>query len=241
MRHRFLVIPVAIVLTPAAGAAQSALDQRPSVTVTTFDYATVASQLGSDARARGHPSRHGVQDPTAFAAALGTGAADLVVEKLIETHRIRVLERRQLAVVRGEQALASESSDGIARARYVVAGSVTRLGFNDKELGGAGTARAAAAIFGRLLAFSARTSVTTVHLTARVVDTRTGEIIGSFTAEGKSNRRWSAVMFGVGAGGIHGGTIADRNVRETAIGEATTRAAAAIADHVIALRATRLR
>jgi len=33
----------------------------------------------------------------------------------------------------------------------------------------------------------------------------------------------------------------DRNFRETAIGEATARAAAAIADQVVALRATTLR
>lgn len=74
-----------------------------------------------------------------------------------------------------------------------------------------------------------------------MVDTRTGEIIGSFTGEGISNKRWDVKLFGIGPGGFGGAKSVDSNFRETAIGEATTRAAAAIANRVVALRATRLR
>jgi curli biogenesis system outer membrane secretion channel CsgG len=112
---------------------------------------------------------------------------------------------------------------------------------NEKDVGGVAGGAAAGALFGRLAVIGAKHSSTTIHLTARVVDTRTGEIIGSFTGEGVSNKRWGVSAFGLGSGGFGGARIVDSNFKETAIGEAATRAAAAIADRVVALRATRLR
>jgi curli biogenesis system outer membrane secretion channel CsgG len=208
--------------------------------VTAFEYGTIASQINGDDRTRRRLERIGVRDGTAFAEALGAGAADLIVEKLVESERFRVFERKQLDAVRREQQLANDRHDAIARARYVVTGSVSRLGLNEKEVGGIASGIATAALFGRLAAIGAKHSSTTIHLTARVVDTRTGEIIGSFTGEGVSNKRWGVTVFGLGPGGFGGAKVLDSNFRETAIGEAATRAAAAIADKVVALRATRL-
>jgi curli biogenesis system outer membrane secretion channel CsgG len=208
--------------------------------VTAFEYGTVASQLNGDDQTRRRLERIGVRDGTAFAEALGTGAADLIVEKLVESERFRVFERKQLDAVRREQQLDADRSDAVARARYVVTGSVSRLGLNEKDVGGIAGGVATRMLFGRLAAIGAKQSSTTVHLTARVVDTRTGEIIGSFTGEGVSNKRWGVTLFGLGPGGFGGGRVQDTNFRETAIGEAAARAAAAIADRVVALRATRL-
>ena len=222
------------------GAELRAQSDRPALTVTTFEYGTVASQISAEPATRGHLARYGVQDAAAFAAALGAGASDLVVQQLVESQRFRVFERKQLEAVRREQALEADDADGIARARYVISGSVTRLGLNDKRVGGIASV-ASSAVLGRVVGIDAKQSTTTVHLTARVIDTRTGEIIGSFTGEGRSNKRWSAAVLSIMSGGFGAGRVADTDFRETAIGEATTRAAAAIAEQVIALRATRLR
>lgn len=241
MTRHILGIAAALFTLPFAdGSAQVPLTDRPSITVTAFEYATVVSQINGDDRTRRRMEHSGMRDGTAFAEALGLGAADLVVEKLVASDRFRVFERKQLDAVKREQQLGADGDDEIARARYIVTGSVTRLGLNNKELGGIGGALGMGAL-GRLGAIGGKHSSTTVHLTARVVDSRTGEIIGSFTGEGVSNKRWGVTAFGLGPGGFGGAKVLDSNFRETAVGEAATRAAASIADQVVALRATRLR
>jgi len=241
MARHILGIAAALFALPfAGGSAQVPFGDRPSITVTGFEYATVASQLTGDDRTRRRMEHIGVRDGAALAEALGMGAADLVVERLVASDRFRVFERKQLDAVKREQQLSADGDDEIARARYIVTGSVTRLGLNNKELGGIGGALGMGAL-GRIGAIGAKSSSTTVHLTARVVDSRTGEIIGSFTGEGVSNKRWDVKAFGLGPGGFGGAKVLDSNFRETAVGEAATRAAAAIADQVVALRATRLR
>jgi len=242
MRKRaLLLLPIALVTFPRAhGNAQGTVSERPSVTVSTFEFGTVASQLMGDERTRRGMERVGVRDGNAFVAALGTGVADLVVEQLVESARFRVYERRQLDAVRGEQRLGGGEKGDIPSARYIITGSITHLGLNDKEVGGIAAGIATRALFGGLGALSAKSSSTTLRLTARVVDTHTGEIVGSFTADGVSNKRWGLKAFGLGNGGFGGAQILDQNFRESAIGEAATRAAAAIVERVIALRATRL-
>jgi curli biogenesis system outer membrane secretion channel CsgG len=241
-KHVLLRLSVALLTIPIAyGDAQPPLAERPSITVTAFEYGTVASQINGDDRTRRRLERIGVRDGAAFAVALGAGAADLIVEKLVESERFRVFERKQIDAVRREQQLEEDEGNGVARARYIVTGSVSRLGLNEKDVGGIVGGIASGALLGRLAAIGVRHSSTTIHLTARVVDTRTGEIIGSFTGEGVSNKRWDVKLLGVGPGGFGGAKAVDSNFRETAIGEAATRAAAAIADRVVALRATRLR
>ena len=241
--HRLLLVPLAaahLAMVPDA-AAQPPVSQRPALAVAAFEFGTVATQITSDMRTRRRLERAGVADGTAFAEALGTGVADLLVEKLIESQRFRVFERRQLDAVKREQALAQSNDDEIPRARYLITGSISRLGLDDKEIGGLAAGLGSAALLGRVAGLGMKHSSTSLHLTARVVDTRTGEIIGSFTGAGQSSRRWGVTAFGMGPGGAGGARVMDANFRETAIGEAAARAAAAIADSVVALRATRLR
>src|SRR5437867_10174598 len=173
--------------------AQAPLPDRPSITVTAFDYGTVAAQINGDPRTRGRLGRMGVRDGEAYAQALGNGASDLVVQKLVESDRFRVFERKQLEAIRREQDLHHAADDDIARARYVITGSVTRLGLNDKEVGGMAGGPAIGSILfplaGPFALLHVNSSSTSVQLTARVVDTRTSKIIGSFTAEGTSTTR----------------------------------------------------
>jgi curli biogenesis system outer membrane secretion channel CsgG len=232
-----LVVSLVLISSAAKLIAQAPpIAERPTITVAAFEYGSAASHFHDDPGRR-RMERHGVHDGAGLVAALGTGATALIVEKLVESQRFRVYERAEVDGVRRERALESNSDDALPRARYILAGSVSRLGMNDKSVGGAGAGRA----LGRLAALAVRTSSTTVHLTARVVDTRTGEIIGSFTGVGESKKRWGVTAIGMAPGGIGGGRVVDSNFRETAIGEATTRAASAIVEQVIALRATRLR
>lgn len=218
-----------------AGAAQQAV-AKPSVTVTDFEFGTVAAQIAGDKRTRKQLEKMGIRDTYGFAAQLGVGAADLIVEKLLGAGGFRVLERKQLAAIQQERALESDSmrasAGRVVRARYMVSGSVTRLGFEEKHLGG---------LLGRvgspfLYGLGAKKELTQVFLTARVIDTETGEIVASFTGEGASDKGWGVTFFGLGGWGIGGGSAGSSNVRETAIGEATERAAQNISELIVRAR-----
>lgn len=204
---------------------------RPSITVTDFEFGTVAAQIAGDKRARKQLEKMGIRDTYGFAAELGVGAADLIVEKLLAGGGFRVLERKQLAAIQQERGLESDSARAaspakVVRAKYLVSGSVTRLGFEEKHLGG---------LLGRastpfLYGLGAKKELTQVFLTARIIDTETGEIVASFTGEGASDRGWGVTFFGMGGWGIGNGSAGSSNIRETAIGEATERAAQNIAE-----------
>lgn len=51
---------------------------RPTVTVTDFDYGTVAAELSSSRDARRKLASMGINDPNGFASMIGVGAADLL-------------------------------------------------------------------------------------------------------------------------------------------------------------------
>ena len=232
----------ALMLAPAAIYAQEPAPAaaRPSITVGAFEFGTVSTQTAIDDRTRRRLERMGIWDEAGFAAAVGVGAADLIIEELIKTGAFRVLERRQLDAIRQEQSIqpdsiTSASPTRVARARYIVSGSITRLGFEDKHLGGL-AGRAASTVF--LYGLGGKKSSTYVNLTARLIDSETGEIIASFTGEGRSSKGWGVTLFGMGGWGLGGGKIGTENVRESAIGEATAEAAASIAERIGQLRAT---
>ena len=235
--------PIQLVILAAAGVAlrapvsegQQPVSERPTVTVSAFDFGTVSTPVSGEYR--GRRGGDGYQ-AAAFAEAVGVGAADLLVEKLIESARFRVFERKQFDAVTREQQLSTGDGDSITRARYLITGSVSHLGMNDKDIGGMLAGAAGSMLFHGFGLIRTNRSSTTVRLTARVVDTRTGEIVGSFTGEGESRKRWGVNVFGAGRGGLGGVNANDRNFRETAIGEATAHAVEAIAERVVALRAT---
>lgn len=231
----------ALIIAPAAVLGQDPAGNpavRPSITVGAFDFGTVGAQNAVDHRMRRQLEKAGVWDDTQFAAAVGVGAADLIIEELMKNGAFQVLERRQLDAIRQEQSIQPDSITSaaptrVARARYIVSGSVTRLGFEEKHLGGL-AGRLASATF--LYGLGGKKNSTFVNLTARVIDAETGEIVASFTGEGTSSKGWGVTFFGMGGWGLGGGKVGTDNVRETAIGEATAEAAASIADRIGQLR-----
>lgn len=239
-------ILVASLLASADASAQEPFGPRPGVTVTVFEFGAVATHAAAAARPQRYPGPYAYPDAEAgsrFLTAVGTGVSDLVVEQLIASERFRVYERRQLEAVRREQHIEANYQDRIERARYVITGSISLLGNDDKDIGGmvAGAASDALGLGRGLSALFTNTSRTTMRVTVRVVDSQSGEVIGSFTSEGHSRKRWDASFLSMGAGGTKGGSLGSKNFRETAIGEAGHRAATDIAERIIAMRAQRLR
>lgn len=224
-------------LQPAQPAAAQPAE-RPTITVSDFDFGTVASQIANDKGTRRRLEKMGISDGAGFAAALGTGAADLIVEKLLATQAFRVQERKQLAAIEQEQRLregadpSSAAPRRVRSARYIVTGSVTRLGFEEKKLGGAAGTAASFALYG----LGAKKERTEVHLTARLIDTETGDIVASFTGMGESGKGWGLTIFGMGTGGLGGFQAGSSNIRESAIGEATEKAAQAVVERIVAAR-----
>jgi curli biogenesis system outer membrane secretion channel CsgG len=175
--------------------------------------------------------------------AIGVGVADLLVERLLQVPGIRVIERRRLDLVASERRLAAEDSgrlrgttrDGssapLLQARYIITGSVTRFGTEERRgLGGLGGG------FG-LGALGIKRPKTQVALTARVIDATTGEIMASMTGTGVSTKGGAVLVGGIG-GGVGGGVaITSSEFRASALGEATDRAITALVEQLAAQRA----
>ncbi|MBA3889900.1 MAG: hypothetical protein H0X64_05165 [Gemmatimonadaceae bacterium] len=207
---------------------------RHTITVMDFDYGAVSQQIAGDKGTRKRLEKMGIRDGDAFASALGTGAASLIVEQLLASDAFRVLERKQLAAVEYEQSLRTQAGETAARAprtaaRYIVTGAITRVGFEEKKLGGAAGTAASFALSG----LGAKKSRTEVHLTARLVDTETGDIVASFTGQGESGKGWGLTIFGIGSGGFGGFEAGSSNIRESAIGEAMEEAVAKVAQRIV--------
>ncbi len=174
---------------------------------------------------------------------IGVGIADLVVARLLEVPGFRVVERRRLDLLREEQTLVRgdsltrrDSADlrshsaAILRARYIITGSVTRFGTEERRgLGGLGGA------FG-LGGLGLTRPKTQVALTARIVDVTTGEIVASITGAGVS-RKGGSILLGGGGGGVGGGVVlTSSEFRASALGEATERAVGQLVERIVARR-----
>jgi curli biogenesis system outer membrane secretion channel CsgG len=174
--------------------------------------------------------------------AIGVGIADLLVERLLEVSGFRVVERRRLDLLMSEQRLGATDSVArretvdvrdtakILRARYIITGSVTRFGTEERRgLGGVGGG------FG-LGALGFKRPKTQVALTGRIIDATTGEVVASVSATGTSTKGGS-VLIGGGGGGVGGGVaIGSGEFRASALGEATERAVQGLAGAIAAKR-----
>src|SRR5437899_42895 len=130
---RLLRVISVLLLLAAAGAAQQAA-KKQLVAVLDFDYGTVRSYVTaiwcSD------------QD-------VGKGVADLLVQKLVQDGRYRVIERKQLDKILAEQNFSnSDRADPTTAAKIgrvlgvdaIIVGSITKFGRDDKNttVGGGG-------------------------------------------------------------------------------------------------------
>ncbi len=191
----------ALGLTDGASA-QTPRSKKKAVAVMDFDYGAVDHWWG------------GQYD-------IGKGMADQVVDALVNDGTFRVIERKKLDTVLAEQDFArSDRADPSAAKmakigkvlgiRYIISGSITKFAMEQKGGGlrvkgiglGAGGAKAQ------------------VNLTARMIDTTTGEILVSAKGAGTSSRT-------TGLSFSKGGTAMDMGAsefRDSALGDAQEKA-----------------
>ena len=202
------------VLGLAGGAsAQTAKAKRPLVAVTDFDYGTVGYHWWGDYD-------------------IGKGMADQVMDQLLEDGTFRVVERKKLDTVLAEQDFAhSDRADpGAAKlsklgkvlgVKYIITGSITKFGGEQKGQGG--HIKGIGVGLGK-----AKTEVT---VTARMVDTSTGEVLLSAKGEGISKKGGGFAFAKSGLGG-YGQNTSD--FKESAIGEAQEAACKALVAAIVA-------
>ena len=216
---------VVFVLTSVGGAQQAFGGAQPKkrVAVLNFDYATVQTSVAAIFGTN--------QD-------VGKGITDLLVQKLVEDGQYSVIERSALDKVLTEQNFSnSDRADSASAAKIgrvlgvdaIIIGSITKFGRDDKSTGVGGAA------VGNTLgrwgfghgAVGTKDAKAVVAITARLVDTSTGEILAAVTGNGESKR--SGLMLG-GGGGNSGGAggggfdMSSSNFGETILGEAVHQA-----------------
>ncbi len=178
-------IVVGVLLLPAPSHSESQT-ARPTVAVMDFDYGTLSTPWW------------GQYD-------IGHGVATQLVYTLVEDGRLRVIERSQLAAVLGEQdfAASDRASPDAARLarigkvlglRYVIAGSITKFATSDRQFGGGKVGMVASHVIGPVGGLSFHKAKQEVALSARFIDTTTGEVVASAQAEGVANKGQGAAL-----------------------------------------------
>lgn len=180
--------------------------KRPTVAIMDFDYGTVGYHWW------------GQYD-------IGKGMADQVVDALLEEGSFRVIERKKLDTVLAEQDFsnsdrADPSAGKLAKlgkvlgVRYIIAGSITKFGGEEKNYGGGGLVK------GKLGGLGLKKAKTEVSLTARMIDATTGEILVSAKGEGVSKKGGGLKVGALGGGGGAGFSMSSSDYKASAIGEA---------------------
>jgi curli biogenesis system outer membrane secretion channel CsgG len=201
--------------------AQEAAPTAPKkrVAVMNFDYGTVrtyVSQIfGSD------------QD-------VGKGISDLLVQKLVQDGKYSVIERSALDKILAEQNFAnSDRADATTAAKIgrvlgidaIIIGSITQFGRDDQhtKVGGGGYGLGKFGLGG----VGSSKAKAVVAVSARVVNTTTGEILAAVTGMGQSERSSTSLLGGGGNGSGGGGgglDMGSSNFANTILGEAVHKA-----------------
>lgn len=216
---------LALTMCVVPAAAQSS---RPAVAILNFDYGTVERWWS------------GTQD-------IGQGISDLLVDELVTDGSFRVIERKRLDAILAEQNFSqSERADPSAATlaqvgkvlgvKYLIVGSVTKFGTekSNKSFGGGGFGGK----FGVGEVGTAKGKAS-VGISARVIDTTTGEVMAVAKGDGTSKR--SGLLVGGGAGGFGGAGVGrvefgSSDFRDTILGEATEMAVKATAAKLVAAK-----
>lgn len=219
MKRTFAILAATVAVLGLAGTG-SAQSKRPSVAVMDFDFGTV------------HDHWWGNYD-------IGKGMADQVVDALVNDGSFRVIERKKLDTVLAEQDFArSDRADPSAAklakvgkvlgVKYIIAGSITKFGGEEKNYGGGMLGR------GKLGGLGLKKAKTEVTITARMIDATTGEILMSTKGEGVSKKGGGLK---VGAGGFGGGggfSMGSSDYKSSAIGEAQEMATQLLVAAIVA-------
>lgn len=165
---------------------------------------------------------------------VGKGITDLMVQKLVQDGKYSVIERSALDKIIAEQNFnnsdradpASASKIGrILGVDTIIIGSITKFGRDDKSVGGVGGGHSGWT--GAIAGMKKKDSKAVVAITARMVNTTTGEILAAVTGNGESTRSGFAVGGGGGNGYNGGGggfDMTSSNFANTILGEAVTKA-----------------
>src|SRR5882672_589781 len=170
MKRYFALLGAAVLsVWPALGQAP----EKRRVAVLEFQYGTVMTSVQS--------IFGGTQD-------IGRGISDLLIDKLVKDGTFRVIERREISKIIGEQNFSnSDRADPSSAAKIgrllgvdtVIIGDITQFGRDDKNTGVGGA-------LGRFDKYGVgnvgvRKAKAVVAVTARMVDVNTGEILASET------------------------------------------------------------
>jgi curli biogenesis system outer membrane secretion channel CsgG len=220
MRKGWIVgLATLVAVAAVVGAARAQGSKRPTVAVMDFDYGTVNNWWGQ-------------YD-------IGKGMADQVVDELVNDGTFRVIERKKLDTVLAEQDFAhSDRADPSAAklakigkvlgVRFIIAGSITKFGGEEKSYGGGGFVK------GPVGGLGFKKAKTYVTLTARMIDATTGEIMLSSKGEGISNKGGGFTVAGGGGGVFGAGGMNTTGYKESAIGEAQESACKLLVQNFVA-------
>jgi curli biogenesis system outer membrane secretion channel CsgG len=221
---RLLVcVLAAAVLWIAPVVAQSS---RPTVALMNFDFGSITDHWW------------GNQD-------IGAGIADMMVDSLVDDGSFRMIERKKLTAILSEQNFSnSERADPSAKAmaqigkalgvKFLIVGSITKFGTEESKKGVGGGGFGSKFGIGSVGKSEGKANVA---ITARMVDTSTGEIMISAKGEGTSKR--SGLMLGGAGGGggkagVGGINFSESNFKDTIIGEATEAAVKGVVMQLVA-------
>jgi curli biogenesis system outer membrane secretion channel CsgG len=193
------------------------VQRKKRIAVLDFDYGTVQSYVSSIYGSN--------QD-------VGKGITDMLVEKLVKDGKYSVIDRNALDKVLAEHDFSNSDRANPAMAAKigqllgvdsVIMGSVTKFGRDDKSkaIGGAGLSAHGFGIGG----IKRNEAKAVCAISARLVDTRTGEILVAVTGEGESKRSGTSLL-SAGGGGTGSGVFDTHasNFGQTLLGEAVTQA-----------------
>jgi curli biogenesis system outer membrane secretion channel CsgG len=220
--------PILAALAVAAGLPARAQSSRPTVALLDFDFASIQHWWS------------GNQD-------IGKGIADMIVDELVNDGSFRVIERKRLQAILAEQNFSnSERADPSAKSvaaigkalgvKYLIVGSITKFGLEDnsKSVGGGAFGGGKFGI-GKVGKSEGKANVA---ITARMVDTSTGEIMASAKGDGTSKRS-GFLLGGAGGGGAGGGgeiKFGASNFQDSILGEATETAVKATVAKLVAAK-----
>jgi curli biogenesis system outer membrane secretion channel CsgG len=221
MKRLFGTLVLVSMIAPA-GWAQS----KKRVAVLNFDYATVRSSVaavfGTDTD-------------------VGKGIADLLVTRLVNDGVYSVIERKALDKIIAEQNFSnSDRANPDTAAKLgrilgvdaIIVGSVTQFGRDDKSKGVGGGALGGLTSRYGIGEVGKKQAKAVVGISARMVNTDTGEIL--VAAEGKGESKRSGLLLGGGGGSNGGGgggavDMSSSNFGNTILGEAVGQAVTEVA------------
>lgn len=165
---------------------------------------------------------------------IGKGMRALIVKRLSEQGKFRLVERAKVNKIMGEQDFGASNRvkqgtqarvGRILGADIILAGDITVFGRDDKKKGVSGGGIAPGILGGVKIGTKEDKAVVAVNI--RLIDTETTEILQATEARGESSRKSKNFAIGAIGSGGGGGLATDMtssNFAETIIGEATIKA-----------------